>query len=83
LVPFSCVAFSPSAVFTFTVASPTAYTADDAAFKYGRNLSPDNRRGHSAPPARSLIEAAPGAHPAKARRIADNIAKLPELLRKT
>ena len=25
LVPFSCVAFSPSAVFTFTVASSTAY----------------------------------------------------------
>jgi hypothetical protein len=30
----------------------------------------------------SLIEAAPGVHPAKARRIAANIAKLPELVRK-
>jgi hypothetical protein len=42
--------------------------------KYGRNFSPNNRRGHSAPPPRSLIEAAPGVHPAKARRIAANIA---------
>jgi len=30
----------------------------------------------------NLIEAAPGVHPAKARRIAANIAKLPELVRK-
>jgi len=29
-----------------------------------------------------FFEAAPGVHPAKARRIAANIAKLPELLRK-
>ena len=31
--------------------------------------------------ARSLVEAAPGVHPAMARRIAVNIAKLPELAR--
>jgi hypothetical protein len=29
-----------------------------------------------------VIKAAPGVHPARARRIAANIAKLPELLRK-
>jgi hypothetical protein len=42
-------------------------SADDAALKYGRNFSPNNRRGHSAPPRMSLVEATPGVHPAKAR----------------
>jgi len=32
------------------------------------------------PPPRSLIDAALGVHPTQARRIAANIAKLPELL---
>jgi hypothetical protein len=48
-------------------------TADRAASKYSRNLFPQNRFFHIP----TLIAAAPGVHPAKARRIAANIAKLP------
>ena len=40
--------------------------------KYGRNFSPNNRRGHSAPPRLSLIETAPGVHPAKTGDAAPN-----------
>jgi hypothetical protein len=49
--------------------------ANYAALKYGRNFSPDNRRGHSAPPPRSLVEVAPGIYPGVAsdcRLVFDN-----------
>ena len=48
-------------------------SADRAAVEFNRDFPPL----HSP----NLIEAAPGVHPATARRIAANIAKLPELLR--
>jgi hypothetical protein len=49
-------------------------SADRATVEFNRDFPPV----HSP----SLIEAAPGVHPATARRIAANIAKLPELVRK-
>jgi hypothetical protein len=41
-------------------------STDNAALKYGRNFSPDSRRGHNTPPVMSLFEADADVHPVNA-----------------
>ena len=81
LVATSCAAFSPRSSHYHHCVFNRIRSFDGRSLKCSRRFLPDERIGHGASPQKaiSLFEAAPGVHPAKARRIAVNIAELPGL----